>query len=405
MKTIFTLLLVFPLMTNAQNTWLQKNNFIGASRAYAVCFAINNKGYIGTGGSQGISYNDFWEYSPETDSWTQKADFGGAPRIFAFGFAISGKGYLGTGSDSIGSSVVYKDFWEYNPLTNSWAQKNDFAEFKGKDGYAVSLIIGTKAFVGTGNNETGAPTIDFWEYDDVNDSWIQKANLPKSTCGAVGFSIDSKGYIGTGWQTDTSSTTIFWEYDPIINSWTQIANMPTYKRWFSSSFSVGGKGYVSTGTAMGGFYMLNDFWEYKPLANTWAQLDSFPGAARNGAISFVIGNSAFVGLGTTSYFVKAGDFFNDFWEFNPYPAGEKLILNKEDIVSIFPTPTQSNISVSAKIGDEIKVIDATGRVIKTIENFHNTINFSTDELDNGIYFLSLYNKRQLLGSGKFVVAR
>ena len=40
---------------------------------------------------------DFWEYDPVLNTWTQKADFGGAARGDAVGFSIGDKGYIGHG--------------------------------------------------------------------------------------------------------------------------------------------------------------------------------------------------------------------------------------------------------------------------------------------------------------------
>ena len=40
---------------------------------------------------------DFWEYDPVGNTWTQKADFGGTARYAAVGFSIGNKGYIGTG--------------------------------------------------------------------------------------------------------------------------------------------------------------------------------------------------------------------------------------------------------------------------------------------------------------------
>ena len=42
---------------------------------------------------------DFWEYDPIANTWTQKADFGGTARAVAVGFSIGSKGYIGTGFD------------------------------------------------------------------------------------------------------------------------------------------------------------------------------------------------------------------------------------------------------------------------------------------------------------------
>src|SRR5438045_7987523 len=87
---------------------------------------------------------DFWEYDPATDTWTQKADFGGVARNRATGFSINGKGYIGTGWDG----SFRKDFWEYDPATNTWTLKADFG---GTARYsAPGFSIGNKGYVGTG---------------------------------------------------------------------------------------------------------------------------------------------------------------------------------------------------------------------------------------------------------------
>jgi N-acetylneuraminic acid mutarotase len=80
--------------------------------------------------------------SQAQDTWTQKADFGGTARYGAFAFSINGKGYLGTGDNN---NVLYKDVWEFDPLTHSWTQKADFA----------TVCIGAASFTsGAGNIET-----------------------------------------------------------------------------------------------------------------------------------------------------------------------------------------------------------------------------------------------------------
>src|SRR5438132_1380632 len=94
------------------------------------------------------------------DTWTQKADFGGTPRYGAVGFSIGSKGYLGIGND--GGSTFKSDFWEYDSATNTWTQKADFGG--GPREHAASFTIGSKGYVGTGSN---GPNVrkDLWEYD------------------------------------------------------------------------------------------------------------------------------------------------------------------------------------------------------------------------------------------------
>ena len=49
---------------------------------------------------QMVLTNDFWEYNPTTNSWSQKEIFPGSNRDKAVGFSINDKGYVGTGSSS-----------------------------------------------------------------------------------------------------------------------------------------------------------------------------------------------------------------------------------------------------------------------------------------------------------------
>src|SRR5438552_2110317 len=101
-KLLFTSIILLCIKANyAQNTWTQKTNFGGTVRAEATGFSIGNKGYIGTGGDNDGSKNDFWEYDPTNNAWTQKTNFGGAARFGAKGFNIGGKGYIGTGNDGV----------------------------------------------------------------------------------------------------------------------------------------------------------------------------------------------------------------------------------------------------------------------------------------------------------------
>ena len=77
------------------DTWTQKASFPGAARNSAVAFAIDNKGYFGTGYDSDNKFSDFWEYDPVTNNWTQKADFPGSGRYSAVAFGVKGKGYIG----------------------------------------------------------------------------------------------------------------------------------------------------------------------------------------------------------------------------------------------------------------------------------------------------------------------
>src|SRR5689334_6886810 len=106
----------------AQGTWTAKANIGGASREAPVGFSIGNYGYVFSGASGFIYYNDLWRYNPVTNTWTQMASLPGAARDAAVGFAISVFGYVGTGSGPSGG-LYLNDFWQYNSIKNNWVQK------------------------------------------------------------------------------------------------------------------------------------------------------------------------------------------------------------------------------------------------------------------------------------------
>src|SRR5436190_22202994 len=92
LKAIFLIAFAFlsytPKAISQYNTWEIKQplGIAAVPRYGAVSFTIGTKGYVGTGHSG--TGKDFWEYDPATDTWTQKADFGGTGRSDAVAFTI-----------------------------------------------------------------------------------------------------------------------------------------------------------------------------------------------------------------------------------------------------------------------------------------------------------------------------
>ena len=113
----------------------QKADFGGTARLYAVGFSIGSKGYIGKADVP----RDFWEYDPTTNTWVQEANFpAGEEHWSATGFNIGTKGYLGL----VGSNGYLLDFFEFNPATHTWTA---IAGFGGEPRCChVSFSIGNK---------------------------------------------------------------------------------------------------------------------------------------------------------------------------------------------------------------------------------------------------------------------
>jgi len=182
------------------DSWTQKASLIGPGVTTAVAFSIGNKGYLGTGALNGFingcpTTKNFYEYDPNTNQWTQKADYLGDPINNGFGFAINGKGYIGSGNaNSCGG--IKSDFYEYDPTNNTWSQKANIPALGGVY-KGVAFTIGSKGYVGTGGNQNPY-LFSLWEYDPTTNTWTQKADYPgKAPLNATGFAINGYGYIGT----------------------------------------------------------------------------------------------------------------------------------------------------------------------------------------------------------------
>jgi len=326
-KTLSAIILITCIITllSGKNTMAQNTEY---TRYGAVGFSIGNKGYIGTGmvylnGSYSTR-KDFWEYDPIADSWTQKADLGGPARSAAVGFSIGQMGYIGTGA----GSTYLIDFWAYNPITNKWTKKANFGGTART--LAVGFSLGSKGYIGTGSGSSGELK-DLWEYTPNNSmgTWKRMADFPGDPrYAAVGFSIGQKGYLGTGinYVNSTNYTWYqdFFEYDPNTNAkkggtWTKKADVGGLARGFAVGFSINStKGYIGTGNTSQHF--TSDFWEYDPGTGengTWTQKAPFPGTARDCAVGFSIGIKGYIGLGLIGSVNNDYILTQDFWEYSP----------------------------------------------------------------------------------------
>ena len=238
-------------------------------------------------------------------TWTQKANFGGTARRYAVGFSIGTKAYIGTGDDGMNR----QDFWEYDQLLNTWSQ---IANFPGTPRQsAISFSIGTRGYVGTGND--GTDQQDFWEWDQTNNKWTQKTNFSGVVrAEAVAFSIGLNGYIGTGHiLVGTNFSKDFWEYNASTDAWTQKADFVGINRCDAVGFSIGAKGYIGLGGDTSNV-PFKDFWEWDQANNTWTQKADFSGAPRWYAVGFSIGLKGYIGTGS-----DATKNYKDFWEYDP----------------------------------------------------------------------------------------
>jgi len=286
--------------------WVTESQLNGPARSEAVSFVIGNFAYVGTGwDGLNTRYSDFWKYDPVNNIWSQVNGMpDSAARSSAIAFTAAGNGYVGTGYDGY---LYKKDFYEFNPDSNAWYRRADFAG--GARYEAVAFGIGNFGYAGTGFDGSNAQK-DFYKYDPSSDTWTDIGFSGNKRYGAVTFIYNSKAYLVTGINSGTQVND-FWVFDPAASSanWTELRHITNYStesyddsytnivRNNASAFVIDSKAYLSTGE--NGIY-LTSTWQYDITNDLWYEKTPFEGPATSGAVGFNVTNLGYISTGRSS---------------------------------------------------------------------------------------------------------
>ena len=255
------------------NSWSQKADYPGVGTQKGVAFSINGIGYYGFGTAGGQLYS----YNPQSNTWTQKATC-----------TIPSISFWSTTYFVIGTKAYFLDqnnkFFIYDSVTDSYTSLSDFTGLRRVTG--VGFSINNKGYVCTGLNATSAGNTflnDLWEYNPLNDTWTQKNALPAAgRYASFGFAFNNKGYI-LGGETNTSAmTNQFWEYNPTIDTWVALPNYIGGSRNYLSGFVANNSVYAGFGSP--GFGV--SFNEYGFFNQSSSFCTSLSGSLQNGLTGY-----------------------------------------------------------------------------------------------------------------------
>lgn len=359
--------------------------------------------------------------------WTKMADLPGKGRHRGTGVSIGNKGYIGLGHyNGTGTNIMLADWWEYDPASNTWTQKADFAGNNGNGNYAVLAFgIGNKGYIGGGI--TGGS--NFYEFDPAQNTWTLKAPLPSAITDSQGFVLYDKAYYfdnGVTYEYSPSSDTWttkgptpfgsvfwnsaieindkgyvqsgnqFWEYKASTDSWISRASYPGLAGSATVGFSQRGQGYIMTGFSGSLSNVTDEVWNYNPNTNSWTQLEDFPGTSRRFASGFSINDKSYFGIGTN------GTNFSDFWCFDFLAELDEA---NNTTLACFPNPTTDYIQLNwEQMGKaEIIICDQTGKtVLKEIASTNDLL-ISCKDWSKGQYFVSISVEGNSHYQSKFIV--
>ena len=357
-------LLFLPFAAFGQyNTWTKLNDVGMGKRERATGFSIGSFGYLcgGLGTSETI-HKDLWAYDPQTDVWTQKSDLPGSARRDAVSFVIDNYAFVGSGMDSISgpTGTTLKDFWRYDPTTNTWSAIADFPGAGGNGVYfATGFATGGKGYLCGGKTGPNLYSNQLWEYKPSNNQWIQRANFPGGVrYQMLSFVVGNKAYVGMGTDQNIFKKDMYC-YDPGANNWQTIAPFPGYERGSASTFTLEDRGFICLGNNGG---LLSDLIEYNPKADAWTLRAAYGGSERKSAVSFVVDNKAYVGTGK-GYSGKKDSWY--VYEPSNYAALEEL----EASIQIYPNPVVSALHISGMTGQivDMTIYNSSGRKLTTLD--------------------------------------
>jgi N-acetylneuraminic acid mutarotase len=369
--------------------WVQKDTIGGGARSAACGFAIGSAAYVACGLDSNSYKRSMWLYNPATDIWTQMTSLGGSTgqgmeRDVAMSFAIGNKAYVVGGQ---GSNPYFNDTWEFDAVSNTWAQKQNFGGGGRRAG--VGFAANGKGYVGMGQSSTGLRN-DMWEYNPATNLWTARANFPGTArrfpaC----FVINNKAYIGTG--DDGAFKADMFEFDPATNTWTAKASFGGTPRYGTVSFTLFNKGYIGLGYD-NTLQNRDDIYEYDPVANAWIFKDNFPGSPRSNATAVsTTNNKCYIGLG---YDTLLRD---DWWEFDPLIDGVSEQEYLASLITLYPNPSFDHITLDLPHDvvayDEqitLTIVDMGGRKVyaERIEG-PQLLRVNTTDFSRGVYNVML----------------
>ncbi len=113
------------LFADTGNVWHREANIPTVRRTMGVSLTIGTKGYAGAGfyGLRALIIMTGGNLMRPRAPGSQKADIPGGGRAYAIGFAMNNKGYVGWGVTVRGR---LSDLQEYDPFTNSWRARANY---------------------------------------------------------------------------------------------------------------------------------------------------------------------------------------------------------------------------------------------------------------------------------------
>lgn len=275
-----------------------------SARACATCFVIENKAYVFAGrDSANINHNDLWQYDPSSDTWTLLGTTPLSPRVNATACVHDDKVYIGLGFNGTyqNSESFLQDWWEYTPSTDSWKALTPYPN-RYTD-RATAFVGADELYVGYGFSYQYRR--DFFRYDIATDHWdsidvnVSFHGYPTRSFGGTGTTCQNRHFMGTGYY----RYSLDWWAELVDGThWEKRTPVPGRTRTLAASAATNDYIYLCGGMHYGGVNttgeVLQDIRRYDPQTDQWKYVAVMPQGLMN-HICFTSGKRVYFGLGET----------------------------------------------------------------------------------------------------------
>lgn len=213
-------------------------------------------------------------------------------------FSWNGSGYI----LETDKNILYR----YDPDWDAWIAVSSFPG--GSSYYSLYIVMGDILYKVGGTASWGfLPVYEVWEYHFIENTWIQKNDIPFNFHFAVSYTMEQTAHI----ITDMGQC---WKYQPETDSFTRLNDFPAvFTDDFASAFMSNGNQYVAT---------YGNTWIYDPLNDAWNKVSDNPFQQehyRIDAIGFAMNNTGYV-LHSGDYLYKY-DVAEDRWVLTSFYPG------------------------------------------------------------------------------------
>ncbi len=189
--------------------------------------------------------------------------------------------------------------YEYNEISNTWITKTAHPISAYRDRSFVINGIGHTCggveeltIPGTASGTSAVQLKSHYIYDDLSDTWTQKADMPGSAWGHGTFSLNGYGYAFQGLSAAVGAGTypdINYKYNDSLNTWAS-KTVPLSSSYGPLAFSVDGFGYTAGGVDAA--VIMKTCQQYDDLLDLWTAKDSM-NVVRTYAFGFSVGSRGY----------------------------------------------------------------------------------------------------------------